>query len=310
MRADRIAFALPILALAVGAALSAPASAQTKEIAIVAGPQDHSAPGSHEYIKVSKILAHCLENSTNVKGIKVRLFLDRVPKDLSLLKGVSLVALISSSDRAPNEQHALFPQHNVAEANGGRYDKETTAYLKEFDGLIKSGVGFAAFHYGLWVETHSARTNYLDWMGGVWVQSASRNPMGLWKIEFANPDHPILRGVKPWQFKEELFYRPYLSYEENRTDLLIAHPIDIMKVTWWGAKPTGPGVAAWAFQRDDGGRGFAYGGLHATATLLDENVRKFVLNGLVWAAGMDVPPEGVESVLTKEMMDKFDASKN
>ena len=293
-----------------GAALSAPASAQTKEIAIIAGPQDHSAPGSHEYIKVSKILAYCLENATNVKGVKARLFLDRAPKDLNELKGVSLVVLNSSSDRAPKEQHALFPQHNIAEANGGRYDRETSAYLKQFDGLIKSGVGFAAFHYGLWVETHSARSNYLDWLGGVWVQSASRNPFGLWKIELKNAGHPVLRGVKPWEFKEELFYRPYLTDEDNRTDLLIAHPVDIMKATWWGAKPTGPGVAGWAYQRDDGGRGFAYGGLHSTATLLDENVRKFVLNGLVWAAGMEVPAGGVESTLTKEMMDKFDAAAN
>jgi len=66
--------------------------------------------------------------------------------------------------------------------------------------------------------------------------------------------------------------------------------------------PVGAQVAAWAFQREDGHRGFVYGGLHSHQNLAIDDHRRFLLNGIVWAAGMEVPAGGVQSTVTDEMI--------
>lgn len=270
---------------------------QTKEVVFIAGPKDHGAPGRHEYEKDLRVIAYCLENSANLKGIAAKVFTEKAPQDLSQLQNAAAIVLNSSSDRDPKEHHPLFPQD--ATTNHGPYDPQTAAYLKQFDALIAKGVGVAIFHYALWAENYTARNYYMKWIGGFWVQGFSRNPSGEWKVELKNTDHPIHRGVKPWSFREEIFYNPVLGDAERRTDLLIGHPL---KVQWYGARPTGPQVAAWAYAREDGGRGFAYGGLDFHDNWLNEDARKFVLNGIVWAAGMDVPEGGVNCALTEESL--------
>ena len=289
---------LASLAILLASAASPPTTEeQTKKIVFIAGVKDHGAPGRHEYEKDMKVLAYCLEHASNLKGITTKIYVGAPPEDINELADAALIVVDGSSDRAARENHPLFPQDSDTNHRG--YDQPTTAYLKSFDALIKKGVGFAAFHYGLWVENFAARNFYLNWLGGIWVQGPSKNPSGDWEITLLNTDHPVLRGVQPWKYREEIFYNAFRIDEQHRTDLLLGHPV---KVQWWGAKPDGPEVAAWAYQRDDGGRGFAYGGLDFHNTLLDENVRRFVLNGLVWAAGMEVPEGGVASTVTDELM--------
>jgi len=52
---------------------------------------------------------------------------------------------------------------------------------------------------------------------------------------------------------------------------------------------------AWVFQRPDGGRGFGFTGGHFHYNWANDNFRKTVLNGIVWAAGLEVPAGGVPS---------------
>jgi type 1 glutamine amidotransferase len=52
---------------------------------------------------------------------------------------------------------------------------------------------------------------------------------------------------------------------------------------------------AWAYERPGGGRGFGFTGGHDQINWANDNFRKVVLNGLVWAAGLDVPENGVPS---------------
>ena len=109
-----------------------------------------------------------------------------------------------------------------------------------------------------------------------------------------NESHPINRGVNPWSYREEIFSRFFLWDDPRRTELLIGTPTR--------AKALGPLVTAWAYQRDDGGRGFAFGGVDIHKNLLIEDHRRFLLNGIVWAAGMEVPEGGVISTVPEELM--------
>ncbi len=302
MRQFKIVLSLLIAGALFGTALIPEAAyGQDKEFVFIAGNKDHGRPGRHEYEKDLRVLAYCLENSPNMNGITTKLFVGGKPADVNELSNATVIVIDGSSDRAEKEQHPIFPQD--PSTNHRRYDAETTEYLKQLNAIIdKKKTGVVIFHYGLWAEHFQARSNYLNWIGGVWVQGPSKNPSGQWKIELENTDHPILRGVEPWEFREEIFYNAFridLDGPDRRTDLLIGHPMDVQ---WWGAKPDGPEVAAWAYERVDGGRGFAYGGFDFHDNIAIDNVRRFVLNGIVWAAGMEVPEGGVNSSVTDEIM--------
>ena len=50
----------------------------------------------------------------------------------------------------------------------------------------------------------------------------------------------------------------------------------------------------WAYQ-DGLSRALMYGGMDYHSALLEENYRRFLLNAIVWAAGIEVPKGGVTS---------------
>jgi putative heme-binding domain-containing protein len=64
-----------------------------------------------------------------------------------------------------------------------------------------------------------------------------------------------------------------------------------------------PQVVAWAVERKSGGRGFGYTGGHFHKNWQDDNVRRMVLNALVWTAHGEVPEGGVQSTPPKEPTD-------
>jgi hypothetical protein len=56
----------------------------------------------------------------------------------------------------------------------------------------------------------------------------------------------------------------------------------------------------WAIERADGGRGFGFTGGHFHANWGNDNVRKAVLNALVWVTKLEVPANGIESKVSDE----------
>lgn len=275
------------LVLLTGVWMSAPVLAQSKKILFLAGPRDHGGPGRHEYERDLRTLAESLERSTNVPGITTQLIVGAMPRDLGLVKDVAAIVINSSSDRLENETHPLFPPD--PKTNGRSYDPETTAWLKQLDELIKAQkTGVVIFHYSLWAENWAARQYHLGWTGGLWVQGGSKNPVDEWSMTLENRRHPVLRGVKPWSYRDEVFCRFFMPNDARRTNLLLATPKeDRFKM--------GPQIASWAYQRGDGGRGFVFGGLDFRDNLAKDNYRKFLLNGIAWAAGIEIPRKGVDS---------------
>jgi len=264
------------------------ATAQNKTIVFLAGPKDHGVPGRHEYEKDLRVLAQCLQSSPNLKGIKTKVYVGKAPRDISELKDAAAIVILSSSDRDAKETHPLFPPEPTTDHKS--YDPETQAYLTELDKFIKTGVGVVVFHYANWVENWKARQYFMDWTGGLWVQGGSRNPNDQWSMALKNEQHPVLRGVKPWNYRDEVFCRFLLPMDPKRTDLIIGTPTK---------SPIGPQVAAWAYQREDGGRGFVMGGVDYHDNMQLEDYRRFLLNGIIWAAGMEVPVKGVQSSVPK-----------
>jgi hypothetical protein len=108
----------------------------------------------------------------------------------------------------------------------------------------------------------------------------------------------VLRGVRPWTYRDEMFCRFFLPNDPRRTELLVGTPSPVERGPQ-GVASLGPQVAAWAYDRADGGRGFVMGGVDFHDNLAKvEDYRRFLLNGIVWAAGIEVPTGGVQSVAT------------
>lgn len=263
------------------------AAADTKKVLFLAGPRDHGAPGRHEYERDLKTLAQSLTSASNLSGVTTQLIVGKLPRDPAALDGVVAIVIDSSSDRAENEIHPLFPPNPTT--NGRGYDAETTAFLKSIDDVIKQNkIGVVILHYAAWAENWRAREYYMNWTGGLWVQAASKNPQDDWSMTLENKRHPILRGVKPWTYRDEVFCRFLLPNDKRRTNLLLAGP----KADKFGI---GPQIASWAYQRDDAGRGFVFGGLDFRDNLALDNYRRFLLNGIAWAARIEIPKGGIQS---------------
>ena len=264
-----------------------PSLAESPKILFLAGPRDHGAPGRHEYERDLRTLARSMEQATNLRGVTTQLIVGALPRDLAPVRDAAAIVIDSSSDRADNELHPLFPPNPTT--NGRGYDPETTAYLEALDDLIKEKkIGVVILHYASWAENWRAREYYLNWTGGLWVQIASKNPTDEWSMTLENRRHPILSGVKPWQYRDEIFCRYFLPDDKRRTNLLLAWPKE-------DKAGIGPQIASWAWQRDDGGRGFVFGGLDFRDNLARDNYRRFLLNGIAWAARLDIPRGGISS---------------
>lgn len=278
----RIAFALLIAFSA-----SAHAAEPDIHIAFLAGPKDHGFAGRHEYEADLRVLEKALLAAPNIPKVRTSFHVGKAPPSPELADA-DVIVILSSSDRAANEVHPLFPPDPSTDHH--RYDDVTRAFLQGYDDLVrKRGMGVVILHYATWAENWAAREIYLNWTGGLWVQMISRNPVDQWDMQPVNITHPVLNGVQPWNYRDEVFTRFFLPEDYRRTDLIKATPQQ-------DRNGIGSQVAAWAYQRDDGGRAFVFGGVDFHDAMLVDDYRRFLLNGIYWAARGQVPVDGVQSV--------------
>jgi type 1 glutamine amidotransferase len=256
-----------------------------KKIVFLSGPKDHGDAGRHEYEKDLRGLASALTAAPNLEGATTEIYVGKAPRDPAIYADAAAIVIESSSDRDVREIHPLFPPEE--ETKNRTYDRATLDFLKMLDGRARNGMGIVLLHYATWVEHWVARRYYLDWTGGLWLQGGSRNPVDQWRMTPKNPDHPILRGVKEWTYRDEVFSRFFLPSDLKRIDLIVGTP---------AKSPIGPQLASWAYEREGGGRAFVMGGMDFHDNLAGvDDFRRLLLNGIVWAAGMDVPSGGVQS---------------
>lgn len=258
-------------------------------IVFLAGPKDHGFPGRHDYEKDLKVLENAFLKAPNIDKVRTTFNLGKAPA-ADKIADANVIVILSSSDRHENEVHPLFPPDPSTDHHN--YDDKTKVFLQGYDDLVKQGMGVVILHYANWAENWAARRYHLEWTGGLWVQMASRNPTDQWTMTPINTTHPVLNGIHEWTYRDEIFSRFFLPEDFRRTDLIKATPQE-------DRYGIGPQVAAWAYQRDDNGRGFVFGGVDFHDAMLVEDYRRFLLNGIYWAAQGKVPAEGIESETPK-----------
>ena len=251
---------------------------EPRKIMLIAGPPSHR-PGDHEHNAGCILLAKCLNDS--VPGLKATA-VSGWPTDQKAFDGYDAFAIYSDGGSG----HPIVP------------------HLAQAKELAKKGVGTAFIHYAVEVEKGPAGDAFLDFTGGYFEMHWSVNP--FWDAEFKSfPKHAVTRGLKPFTTNDEWYYhmrfRPNM---EGVTPLLSAIPPAHTLEREDGAHSGNPDVRktagqpqhlGWVRERPGGGRGFGVMGGHRHVGWAHEDFRKFVLNGLAWVAGVDIPETGIVS---------------
>ena len=272
----------------------------TKKLIIIAGKPSHG-PREHEYRAGALLLQKCLAGTP---GLSVEV------DDLGWVKNEKTFeeadAVVFFSDGGPGHP-ALQGDH-----------------LAKLGALMKRGVGFGCIHYAVEIPAENGGPEFKQWMGGYYENLFSCNP--TWEPNFDHfPDHPVSRGVKPFQLKDEWYFNIRFANDFGAAEtvsatgtkywpILVAKPDDAVRkghYSW----PIGPydhivsasgraEVMMWVVERPDGGRGFGFTGGHYHDNWGNESLRKVVLNALLWISKIAPPPGGVESTVTKEELNQ------
>ena len=255
---------------------------QNKKVVFISGKPSHGWM-KHEHRAGNMILAKRLNES----GLPIEaVVLEDIgyPKDESVLEDASTIVIFCTGHGG----HVLNPK------------------LKEFDALMKKGIGVIMIHWATEAVSGAPGDKFLEWMGGFCDLNWSVNPH--WKPNFKPRKHPIWNGVQPFSVDDEWYY--HMRFVEDRTGLTPiltdVPPMETLKRPD-GMRSGNPSVrkavangesqhVAWAYERPQGGRGFGFTGGHNHVSWQDDNYRKIMLNAILWTAGMEVPENGVDSL--------------
>lgn len=262
-----------------------PADFKGKVVLLIAGKQSHG-PGDHEFFAGTAILVNLLKQNPGVWPIMVR---DGWPKNEELFEKADSVMFYMDG----RQGHPVVQK----DAKGDRMDR--------IQKLMDKGTGWVNLHYAVdYLPQHGKRV--IGWMGGYYEPDYSINPH--WDAEIRTlPNHPIAHGVKPFTLRDEWYYGMRFPEDtKGLTPILQAVPPDNTRTTNYTKSRKGEiETMAWAYERENKGRGFGFTGGHFHRNWADENFRRLVVNAILWSAKMDVSEAG-----SKVEFDAADLNKN
>jgi len=257
----------------VGAAIGA--EGVSKTIVLIGGKKSHG-PAEHDFPNGIRLLKILLESSPDIRAlhnVSVEAYPDGWPKDDAVLENAA--AIVWYFDGL--EGHPMLDADRRA----------------RFEQLMKNGIGLVALHQASTLPPEDKLIDLPRWLGGGRYGMFDRTTE---MVEFQPAAHPISRGVGAFTYLDEFY--PTIRFGADREKVVpiltgTLH-IQVQKdqpiVTKTEVRPV-----AWAFERPGGGRSFGFTGLHYLVGLDQPELRKLLLNAIVWTAGIEVPKTGVRS---------------
>lgn len=251
-----------------------------KKIVLIPGKDSHGV-GEHEHLGGCILLAKMLNE--HASGIEAIVTEQGWPKDTTILDDADAILMYSDGGGG----HMVIP------------------HLAHIDRLMSNGVGLVNLHYAVEIPKGEGGDKFLSWVGGYFETHWSVNPW--WTARFDSlPEHPVTRGVNPFEARDEWYYN--MRFVENNSNLV--HILKKLPPDSTLNRPDGPHegnphvrkailelkqpqTVAWAFTRENGGRGFGFTGAHQHSNWQNDDFRKLVLNALVWTAKAEVPAGGI-----------------
>jgi quercetin dioxygenase-like cupin family protein/type 1 glutamine amidotransferase len=248
---------------------------RSTNIVLIGGAKSHST-GEHDFPNGIRLLKSLLESSPDIRAlhISIEAYPDGWPDDDTVLTNASTVVWYFDG----------LDDHPLLDA------KRRT----QFDRLMRDGVGLVTLHQSSTLPPDDKRVDLLRWLGGARYGMVDRTTE---MVYFSPANHAISHGVQPFTYRDE-FYPTVRYYSDPKkiTPILVGK----LHIQFENGKPIvidRPTLrtVAWAFDRPGGGRSFGFTGLHYLVGLDQPELRKLLLNAIVWTAGLEVPKEGVRS---------------
>jgi len=231
--------------------------------------------GHHPNAESSRLLARCLSEAVNAPDIKTEVH-ENWPADESALNEAAAVVLYCEGTNKKGKPHPIL----------------TPGRMKTLTALQAGGLGVVMVHYSLYGTRDVEAPKMLEWVGAYYdfegygsAHKVSRKPLNCSPV---SPDHPISRGWKKFTLKENEIYHNLKFTEGDPVVPILTAPLT----------PGGKGsanVIAWALAPASGGRGFGFGGGHFVSIWKNEDCRRMTLNGILWAAKIQVPFDGIQT---------------
>jgi len=268
---------IPLLLAIFG--LAATAVAGERHLLLIAGPDSHG-PDAHNHEQGMKLFAKELEA---IDGLKVSVAFQGWPEDESLIDQVDAIVFYADG----------LARHPAIQG-------ERLAHLNKR--ITEDGMGVGMIHFAVHVPVGEGSDEFKEWIGGYYESDYSCNPM--WTAEFKElPEHPITTAVEPFEQHDEWYFNIRFREDmEGVKPILVATPSDETRDGPY-VHPKGPyphiqeakgqeEVLMWVVERDDGGRGFGFTGGHFHKGWDEEQMRRLMLNAMLWISKVDIPEDG------------------
>lgn len=237
----------------------ADAGDKTTKILLIGKDRDHPY-ATHEYMTECALLATCLKQTKGVEPIVSNGW----PKNADTLKDVKAIVLYTA-----NGGDVLFnPIHK-----------------DQAEKLLKNGVGLTAIHWSTGAES-KAGEQWLDTLGGWFSVKFSKLNTTTTKLKQAEPKHPICRGWKEYDLRDEFYLE--LKFKEKATPIL---QVELAKKTH---------TVAWTYERPESNNGRSFGCVlgHFHSNFGEKPFRQALVNGILWTAHIEVPEMGAPIEIT------------
>jgi type 1 glutamine amidotransferase len=227
---------------------------QARTKIVLVGTQPDHPYASHMYLHECRMLAQCLRLTPGVEAVVVSDW----PEDAETTAGLKSIVYYSR------------PAGDIVLSKGHR---------ERFEKLMSQGVGYVAIHWATDANTERGPA-YLDVLGGWFNRAHSGLNVTTSPLVQIAPDHPVCRGWKEFPLHDEF----YLNLKfHSRTQPLLKVRVDGQDQT-----------VAWALERTGQGGGRSFGTTlgHFHENFEIEAFRRFIVNGILWTAGVEVPAAG------------------
>lgn len=251
-----------------------------KKIVLIAGEPSHG-PDVHEYDKTVRLLKVLLDQSSYCNSMKVITVSGGWPEHEETLIDADLVLFVTDGRDGDAFRDVPF----VA-------DERRMALMSK---LMDAGCGLILLHFSTFF-TRAEGKHVLEWAGGYFEwddEQGNRN----WYSSIAEGDslalvdvkHPISKGVASLiPLQDEIYYQLRMVPNDARRT-------PIWSVPNLKGQSDEHNLVGWALEREGGGRSFVTTAGHSYALWRDDSFRNLHLQAILWAAGFDIPEEGIHS---------------
>ena len=269
-----------LFAVLLAAAGSLLRAADGARVLVVVGPSNHP-PGSHEVAAGGRLLQDALQGMKNLDPVQADIVYEW-PRDESLRESVATIVFIGDT----------FPAN--------RFEKPERN-LAQLAGMMDRGCGIVCLHYATGLLGEDVKPDgdhpLLRWLGGYFANRSCPHHRSIARvyqearIAPAAPSHPVSRGWKDFIIHDEPYINNYFGGPDNSP----APNVTALATSMLPPDAPTREIVAWGVERPDGGRGFGIVMPHFYKNWNNDDLRRFILNGIVWTAKLAVPPEGVST---------------